>query len=144
MVDFSKISKTDYETLAEFRYALRCFLHFSENAAETVGLTLQQHQALLFIIGYPGRERITVGELAERLQIRHHSAVGLVDRLEEQGLVERIPNEDDRRQVFITLTDKGIGVLESLASIHREELRHMGPQLCTMLEQITNLAEGHD
>lgn len=144
MADFSKISKTDYETLAEFRYALRCFLHFSENAAETVGLTLQQHQALLFIIGYPGRERITVGELAERLQIRHHSAVGLVDRLEEQGLVERIPNEDDRRQVFITLTDKGVRVLESLASIHREELRHMGPQLCTMLEQITNLAEGHD
>lgn len=144
MADFSKISKTDYETLAEFRYALRCFLRFSENAAETVGLTLQQHQALLFIIGYPGRERITVGELAERLQIRHHSAVGLVDRLEEQGLVERIPNEDDRRQVFITLTDKGIRVLESLASIHREELRHMGPQLCTMLEQITNLAEGHD
>jgi len=144
MADFSPISKTDYETLAEFRYALRCFLRFSENAAETVGLTLQQHQALLFIIGYPGRERITVGELAERLQIRHHSAVGLVDRLEEQGLVERIPNEDDRRQVFITLTDKGIRVLESLASIHREELRHMGPQLCTMLEQITNLAEGHD
>jgi len=144
MADFSKISKTDYETLAEFRYALRCFLRFSENAAETVGLTLQQHQALLFIIGYPGRERITVGELAERLQIRHHSAVGLVDRLEEQGLVERIPNEDDRRQVFITLTDKGIRMLESLASIHREELRHMGPQLCTMLEQITNLAEGHD
>lgn len=143
MADFSKISKTDYETLAEFRYALRCFLHFSENAAETVGLTLQQHQALLFIIGYPGREQITVGELAERLQIRHHSAVGLVDRLEEQGLVERIPNEDDRRQVFITLTDKGIRVLESLAGIHREELRHMGPQLCTMLEQITKLAEGN-
>jgi len=143
MTDFSSISKSDYETLAEFRYALRCFLHFSENAAETVGLTLQQHQALLFIIGYPGRERITIGELAERLQIRHHSAVGLVDRLEEQGLVERIPNEEDRRQVLISLTGKGISVLESLASIHREELRHMGPQLCSMLEQITKLAEGN-
>ena len=143
MTDFSSISKSDYETLAEFRYALRCFLHFSENAAETVGLTLQQHQALLFIIGYPGRERITIGELAERLQIRHHSAVGLVDRLEEQGLVERIPNEEDRRQVLISLTGKGISVLESLANIHREELRHMGPQLCSMLEQITKLAEGN-
>jgi DNA-binding MarR family transcriptional regulator len=142
MTDFSTFSKDDFETLAEFRYALRCFLRFSENAAETVGLTLQQHQALLFIIGYPGREKVTVGELAERLQIRHHSAVGLVDRLEEQGLVERTPNDEDRRQVFIGLTEKGVGVLRSLASTHREELRHLGPQLCTMLEQITNLAEG--
>jgi DNA-binding MarR family transcriptional regulator len=65
----------------------------------------------------------------------------LVDRLEEQGLVERIPNEADRRQVFIKLTHKGVGVLESLASVHREELRNMGPQLCAMLEQITKLSE---
>ncbi len=142
MTDFSTFSKEDYETLAEFRYALRCFLRFSENAAETAGLTLQQHQALLFIIGYPGSEQVTIGELAERLQIRHHSAVGLVDRLEEQGLVERIHNSEDRRQVFIGLTDKGIGVLESLASTHREELRILGPQLCSMLEQITNLTDG--
>jgi DNA-binding MarR family transcriptional regulator len=65
-----------------------------------------------------------------------------VDRLEEQGLVERIPNEEDRREVFIGLTQKGVAVLESLASMHREELRHLGPQLCVMLEQITNLADG--
>jgi DNA-binding MarR family transcriptional regulator len=141
MTDFSTFSKNDYETLAEFRYALRCFLHFSENAAGTVGLSLQQHQALLFIIGFPGREQITIGELAERLQILHHSAVGLANRLEEQGLVERIPNEKDKRQVFIGLTEKGVKVLETLASIHREELRHTGPQLCSMLEQITNLAD---
>src|SRR4030066_1601328 len=108
MTDFSTFSKDDDEALAEFRYALRCFLHFSENAAETVGLTLQQHQALLFIIGNPGKEQLTIGELAERLQIRHHSAVGLVNRLEEQGLVERITNEEDRRQVFIGLTNKGV------------------------------------
>jgi DNA-binding MarR family transcriptional regulator len=142
MTDFSSFSKENYETLAEFRYALRCFLRFSENAAETAGLTLQQHQAMLFIIGYPGREQVTIGELAERLQIRHHSAVGLVDRLEEQGLVKRLQDNQDRRQVFISLTDKGIGVLKGLASIHREELRHLGPQLCSMLEQITNLVEG--
>jgi len=144
MTDFSRFSKSDYETLAEFRYALRCFLHFSEDAAESVGLTLQQHQALLFIVGFPGREQITVGELAERLQIRHHSAVGLVNRLEDQGLIARISNEQDRRQVFIGLTDKGVRVLESLASVHRDELRHMGPQLCSMLEQITRLSEGRD
>jgi DNA-binding MarR family transcriptional regulator len=142
MADFSSFSKEDYETLAEFRYALRCFLRFSENAAETAGLTLQQHQALLFIIGYPGREQVTIGELAERLQIHHHSAVGLVDRLEEQGLVERSHKGEDRRQVFISLTDNSIRVLKGLANTHREELRHLGPQLCTMLEQITNLADG--
>jgi DNA-binding MarR family transcriptional regulator len=142
MTDFSTFSKNDYETLAEFRYALRRFRRFSENAAGTAGLTLQQHQALLFIIGHPGREQITIGELAVRLQIRHHSAVGLVNRLEAQGLVERMLNEEDRRQVFIGLTAKGVSVLESLASIHREELRVMGPQLCNILEQITRLADG--
>src|SRR4030065_1885226 len=109
MTDFSTFSKDDYETLAEFRYALRCFLHFSENAAETVGLTLQQHQALLFIIGNPGKEQLTIGELAERLQIRHHSAVGLVNRLEEQGWVERVTNEEDRREGFIRLTHNSVG-----------------------------------
>jgi DNA-binding MarR family transcriptional regulator len=143
MTDFSTFSKADYETLAEFRYALRHYLRFSKNAVETAGITLQQHQALLFIIGFPGREQVTIGELAERLQIRHHSAVGLVDRLEEQGLVERTPNEEDRRRVFIGLTKKGVGVLESLASMHREELRYLGPQLCSMLEQITNLVDGN-
>src|SRR5512135_742664 len=120
MTDFSTFSKQDYETLAEFRYALRCFLRFSEDSAASAGLTLQQHQALLFIIGYPGREQVTMGELAERLQIRHHSAVGLVDRLVDQGLVERIHNSEDKRQVFIRLTDKGVGVLKGLASTHRE------------------------
>jgi DNA-binding MarR family transcriptional regulator len=142
VTDFSTFSKEDFETLAEFRYALRCFLRFSENAAKTAGLTLQQHQALLFIIGFPGREQVTVGELAERLQIRHHSAVGLVDRLEQQGLVERVQNQEDRRQVFIRLTDKGVNVLNRLTSTHREELRQLGPQLCSMLERITALASG--
>jgi DNA-binding MarR family transcriptional regulator len=142
MTDFSTFSKADYETLAEFRYALRHYLRFSKNAVETAGLTLQQHQALLFIIGFPGREQVTIGELAERLQIRHHSAVGLVDRLEQQGWVERTTHEEDKRRVFIGLTEKGIGVLESLASMHREELRYLGPQLCGMLEQITNLVDG--
>ena len=96
---------------------------------------------MLFIIGYPGREQVTIGELAERLQIRHHSAVGLMDRLEEQDLVERMPNNEDRRQVFIHLTQKGMTVLESLGNLHREELSHMDPQLCSHLEQITKLTE---
>jgi len=141
MTYFSTFSKADYETLAEFRYALRHYLRVSQNAVEREGITLQQHQALLFIIGYPGREQVTIGELAERLQIRHHSAVGLVNRLEEQGLVERCQYQGDRRQVLIGLTQKGVGVLESLTGMHREELRHLGPQLCAMLEQITNLTD---
>ncbi len=100
---------------------------------------MQQHQAMLFIIGYPGKEQLTIGELAERLQIRHHSAVGLVNRLEYQGLIIRNQNEQDRRQVLIGLTQKGIEVLESLANMHRAELRQLGPQLCVMLEQIASL-----
>jgi len=141
MTDFTIFSKQDYQTLAEFRYALRCFLRFSETAAREAGLTFQQHQALLFIVGFPEREQVTIGELAERLQIRHHSTVGLVNRLEEQGLVERNQDHADRRQVFIRLTDKGTGILKGLANIHREELRSLGPQLCSMLEQITSLSE---
>ncbi len=142
MPKLTNFPKTDYETLAEFRYALRRYLRFSKEAVETAGLTSQQHQALLAIIGYPGRERITIGELAERLQILHHSAVGLVNRLEDQGLVEREQNHEDRRQVLIGLTEKGIGVLEKLASLHRQELRQLGPQLCAMLEHISKLTEG--
>ena len=142
MTDFSTFSKAEYETLAEFRYALSHYLRFSKNAIELAGITLQQHQAMLSIIGYPGREQVTIGELAERLQIKHHSAVGLVNRLEEQGMVERRQNEADKRQVLIGLTKKGIGVLESLANLHREELRHLGPQLCAMLEHITNFTNG--
>ena len=137
MTNFSTFSKTDYETLAEFRYALRHYLQSSENAIKTVGITPQQHQAMLFIIGYPGREQVTIGELAERLQIRHHSAVGLVNRMEEQGLIVRRQKREDRRQVLIGLTSKAIEVLESLASLHREELRQLGPQLCAMLGRIT-------
>jgi len=142
MTNFSIFTKSDYEILADFRYALRNYLRFSKNAVETAGITLQQHQALIVIIGYPGREQVTIGELAERLQIKHHSAVGLVNRLVEQGLVERRQNKEDKRQVFIGLTHKGVQVLESLAGMHREELRHLGPQLCVMLEQITNLVDG--
>lgn len=142
MADFSAFSKNEYEILAEFRYALSQYLRFSKDAIEKAGITLQQHQAMLFIIGFPGKEQVTIGELAERLQIRHHSAVGLVNRLEEQGLVERHQNSDDRRQVLIGLTPRGVKVLKSLASLHRQELRQLGPQLCVMLEQINNLIAG--
>ena len=135
------ITKIEYEVLAEFRYTLRRFLHFSKNAAEEVGVTPQQHQALLAIMGFPDREKITIGELAERLQIRHHSAVGLVNRLETENLIDRTPALNDRRQVFISLTGHGLSVLEQLSNTHREELRLLAPQLRLLLERIIKLLE---
>ena len=134
------VTKAEYETLAAFRYALRQFLRFSEEAAQTVGLAPQQYQALLAIKGFPGRDRVLIGELAERLQIRHHSAVGLVDRLVAQGLVMREQAQTDRRQVYVVLTEHGADVLSRLAAAHRDELRHMGPQLNTLLQ---GLREGN-
>jgi len=131
-----RLSKQDYESLSAFRYALRRFLRFSEEAAEAVGLTPQQHQALLAIKGFPGRERVTNGELAERLQVRHHSVVGLVNRLEAQRLIVREQGESDRREFYITLTERGAELLERLTAVHQEELRHVAPQLSTALGSI--------
>src|SRR5215472_2800839 len=99
-----KLSKAQYENLAAFRYALRRFLHFSEVAARKAGLTPQQHQALLAIKGFPGSAAIQVGELAERLQLRHHSTVELLDRLMVSQLVHRSHSAADRRRVQIQLT----------------------------------------
>jgi DNA-binding MarR family transcriptional regulator len=134
----TKVSKSEYEALAAFRYALRQFQHFSEAAAKAVGLTPQQHQALLAIKGFPERDYVIIGELAERLQIRHHSAVGLVDRLARQGLVAREPSEDDRRQVYVSLTRRGRDLLEELSEVHREELRRVGPQISELLDRLAN------
>ncbi len=133
-----KLSKAQYEMLAAFRFALRQFLKFSEDAAHTAGITPQQHQALLAIKGFPGRDRVTVGELAERLQVAHHSAVGLIDRLVTENLVAREPSEEDRRRVFIALTAHGEKVLEQLASAHHEQLRRIGPEIRTLLERLGN------
>lgn len=138
------ITKIEYEVLAEFRYTLRRFLHFSKNAAEEVGVTPQQHQALLAILGFPDREKITIGELAERLQIRHHSAVGLVNRLETENLIDRTPALNDRRLVFISLTGHGLAILEQLSNTHREELRLLAPQLRLLLERIIKLLESRN
>lgn len=130
------VSDAEYETLAAFRYALRRFLRFSEEAAQEAGLTPQQHQALLAIKGFPGRDRVTISELAERLQIRHHSAVGLVSRLVAQGLVTREQDSADRRQVYVALTESGTEMLERLTAAHREELRRIKPELSLLLERL--------
>jgi len=126
----------EYQQLASFRYALRSFLRFSEAAAEKVGLTAQHYQALLAVCATPGG-RVTINDLAQQLLIRHNSAVGLVDRLSDQGLVTREPSPEDGRKVYLRLTAKGDRILEKLAEVHREELQRIGPQLEALLHQIT-------
>ena len=135
-----RVTKAEYEALAAFRYSLRQFLHFSEEAAASAGLTPRQYQALLAIKGFPGRETATIGELAEQLQIAHHSAVGLVDRLGLHKLVLREPSTDDRRQVYVSLTARGIEVLDKLASAHKEELRRLGPRLNSIVNELNRQA----
>lgn len=132
----AKITKTEYETLAALRYRLRQFLRFSEEAAHLVGLTPQQHQALLAIKGFPRRGRVTVGALAERLQIRHQSAVGLADRLAANDLVRRKANASDRRRVNLALTAHGEKVLENLSTAHRAQLRRIGPEIEFLLKRL--------
>jgi DNA-binding MarR family transcriptional regulator len=136
-----KLQKAQYETLAAFRYALRKFTHFSETAAQAAGITPQQHQALLAIKGFPGRDRVSVGELAERLQLRHHSAVGLIDRLVMDQLVARAQSMTDRRQVFIQVTRRGEKMLEKLSAAHRKQLQQIGPELSRLLKEIKFVEE---
>ena len=123
------INKADYEAMAQYRYAIRRFLRFSEEAARSAGLTPQQYQLLLAIKGYPGREHANISELAERMQLDHHSTVGLVDRTEERGLVQREQAHGDRRQVLVRLTPAGESLLGELAQVHREELSRMKEDL---------------
>lgn len=142
MPESSTITKAEYEVLAEFRYTLRWFMSFSEKAAKEMGITPQQHQALLAIKGFPGRDQITIGELSQRLQIKHHSTVGLVNRLEAEKLITRSPAGNDRRKVFISLTRHGLAVLGRLSQIHREELQRLTPQLRQLLKRINKLSAG--
>jgi len=117
--------KSEYEALSEFRYQLRRFLHFSEQAARSGGLTPLQYQLLLHVQGFPGRNWATVGELAERLQMKPHGTVALISRCEESGLVRRQTGTTDRRQVEIRLLPAGEKILERLAGLHKTELRSL-------------------
>lgn len=119
--------------LAAFRYRLRQFHSFSEKAAAGVGLTQQQYQALLAVRAHPGPGLLTISDLAAQMFIKHHSAVGMVNRLEEQGMVRREPSAEDGRKVGIRLTLTGQRVFDRLASIHRGELRRIGPDLARLM-----------
>ena len=127
------LSELDYQRLAEFRYHLRRFLTFSEHAAAKTGLSPQQHQALLAIKGMPQRN-VTIGVLAERLGIRHNTAVELIDRLIANGLVERRQSSEDRRRVLINLTGRAQRLLAKMSLAHRKELKKLAPLLRELLE----------
>lgn len=131
----SNLRKSDYELLADFRYRLRKFLGFSENAAIEHGVTPQQYQAMLSIHGYPDRDWVTVGELAEQMQIEHHSAGGLAKRMESVNLVQRAVSEEDRRSVHLKLTPKGLSILNELIKAHQDELSIVGPDLISLLNK---------
>lgn len=135
------VSKADYERLAAFRYALRRFLRFSEEMAAAQGLTPQQHQVLLAVQGMPGAEQATIGELAERLQLRHHSVVGLVDRLEKEKLLRREASPDDGRSVVVRLTAAGLRRLATISAANRGELSRVGPDLQAALAGVLESAD---
>ena len=132
----AELAPHDYEVLAEFRYLLMRFAAFSEQAARAAGLAPRQHQALLAIKGYPGGGGVTIGNLAERLGIRHHSTVGLIDRLASRGYLVRRADPDDRRRTFLSLTASGEQALAGLSAAHRQELRRVAPLLKSVLGRL--------
>jgi len=138
-----KITDSDYRSLAEFRHQIRRFLHFSEQAARAAGLEPHQHQLLLALRGLEAQSAApSIGVLAERMQIQHHSAVELIDRLVERGLVGRQRAPSDRRQVLIHLTPRGEAELEKLAVCHLAELSNNGPALVSALEGLIRRTNG--
>ena len=129
----SKFAKAKYEALADFRYALRRFFAFSEQAADAAGLSPRQYQALLAIMG--ARDHLGIGDVAERLMIRHHTAVELVNRLEANGFVSRVKDREDARRVCVLPTAKAERLMDGLASAHLLELKGIRPVLEQLLDQ---------
>lgn len=131
-----RISNADYRSLASFRYEIRKFLSFSEQAAREAGIEPQQHQLLLAVRGLPEGTRPTIRAVAERLCVQHHTTVALVDKLEARGLIERERSSTDRREVLLKLTAEGEDMLRSLSALHREQLRTVGPDMLAALQTI--------
>ncbi|HEY6078859.1 MAG TPA: MarR family transcriptional regulator [Polyangiaceae bacterium] len=131
-----RVSLTDYRALAAFRYELRCFLAFSEQAARAAGIEPQQHQLLLAVRGLPDGLRPNIRTISERLLVQHHTAVALVDKLEQRGLVRRERQLEDKREVLIRLTAQGSKLLRELSRQHRARLKNVGPEMVTALSAI--------
>src|SRR5690242_2274902 len=131
----AELSDAEYHVLARFRRALRVFLRFSEDAARAADLTPNQHQLMLAIRGF-GEDAPTVSDVADWLQLRHHSAVELVDRAVEAGLIERHTDSRDRRRQRLTLTSRGARALAQLSAAHREELRRFREEMADLLHEL--------
>lgn len=123
------LEQPDFEHLLELRTGLRRFLRWSEQQAAAAGLTPAKHQLLLAIRGHPDPAGPTIGEIADYLVLRHHSAVGLIDRAESDGLVKRSPDPTSKSVVRVTLTPAGAAKLDALAQAHLEELAHLAPTM---------------
>jgi DNA-binding MarR family transcriptional regulator len=130
------LSLADYRSLSEFRFLIRSFLSFSERAARGQGIEPQQHQLLLACKGLPEGKRPTIGALAQRLCVEHHTTVALVDKLEAAKLVQRAPSPVDRREVLVQITEQGEALLAALSELHREQLASVGPQLIAALASV--------
>ena len=129
------LTDPEYRVLARFRFALRVFMRFSEDAARSAGITPSQHQLLLAVRGFPDGAP-AIGDVAEWLQLRHHSTVELVDRAVDAGLLERTTDAEDRRRQRLTLTRKGAASLASLSAAHREELRRFREEMAEILREL--------
>ena len=137
----SDLSLATYRSLSEFRHQVRRFLRFSEDAARAHGIEPQQHQLLLAIKGLPKGKSPTIGELADRLQIKHHSTVDLIDRLEKAGRIAREAGTKDRREVLVRLTAEGERILRALSEEHQTELTKAGPRLMRALAAAVRVAK---
>ncbi|HLW34975.1 MAG TPA: MarR family transcriptional regulator [Chthoniobacterales bacterium] len=132
----SSLHPDDYEALAELRYLGRKFLRFSKDLlAANAGLNPEQYEALLAIKAFPGKS-ITISQLSERLQVKHHSAVNIVNRLAERKLLRRTEGEKDRRERHLELTAKGEGLIEELAAVHYTELRNRSAEMIKALQRL--------
>ena len=130
------VIQPNFKAMAELRYQIRRFLRFSENAARQAGIEPQQHQLLLAVRGLPHGFKPTVGVLAERMQLQHHSTVELIDRLVERGLLFRLRSTDDKRQVLVKLTRDGEEFLQGLSLHHLQELQAAGPRFVKVLQSL--------
>ncbi len=126
------LDQSDFEHLLELRTGLRRFLRWSEQQAKAAGLTTAKHQLLLAIRGHPDPAGPTIGEIADYLVLRHHSAVGLIDRAAKDGLVKRTPDPESRSVVRVTLTPVGMAKLDALAEAHLQEIAHLAPTMRTL------------
>jgi DNA-binding MarR family transcriptional regulator len=132
----SELTASDYRALAEFRYQIRRFLHFSESAARSAGLNPQQHQLLLALKGLPKSIEPNIGEIAQRVFVRHHSAVELTDRLMDRQLLRKRHSREDRRRVLLEITASGEAILQKLSLIHRAQLESVGTELIKALGKL--------